>query len=85
VASLALLLGLSGQAQAAGNFTWNSTLTTYSGNMSGNWSTSLVNGTIAMNATSAAAPTNHLIFTGNNNITANNHRFSKSHVSSSHS
>ena len=76
VASLALLLGLPGQLQAAGNFTWNSTLTTYSGNMSGNWSTSLVNGTIAMNATSAAAPTNNLIFTGNNSITANNRCFS---------
>ena len=71
-ASLALLLGLSGQVQAAGNFTWNSTLTTNSSNVSGNWSTSLMNATVAMNATSAAAPTNNLIFTGNNSITANN-------------
>ena len=67
-ASLALLLGFSGQAQAAGNFTWNSTTS----NTSGNWSTSLLNAGVAMTQADADLATNNLIFTGNNSITATN-------------
>jgi autotransporter-associated beta strand protein len=67
-ACLTLLLGFSGQAQAAGNFTWNSTTS----NTSGNWSTSLLNAGVAMTQADADLATNNLIFTGNNSITATN-------------
>ena len=67
-ACLTLLLGFSGQVQAAGNFTWNSTTS----NTSGNWSTSLLNAGVAMTQADADLATNNLIFTGNNSITATN-------------
>jgi autotransporter-associated beta strand protein len=67
-ASVALLLAFSGQAHAAGNFTWNSTTS----NTSGNWSTSLLNAGVAMTQADASTATNNLIFTGNSTVTATN-------------